>query len=292
MSFVPPSVEHLFTIDVEEYFQVNAFERCVRREDWGAYPARAAASVDRLLSLLEGRGMHGTFFTLGWIADRHPDIVRRIAAAGHEIASHGWWHRRVTTMTPAQFRTDVRDARALLEDVSGTEVRGFRAPSFSIVPGVEWAFEILREEGYTYDSSVFPIRRSGYGWPEAPRRPYVIPTAAGDLLELPLATTVVGGLRVPAAGGGWFRQFPYAVVQRAFREHTARGEPAVFYLHPWEIDEAQPRMPVPLLTRLRHYRGIPVTMARLERLTMEFRFTSVRRLLERSLPPAAAGAFA
>lgn len=280
MRYVPPApVAHLFTIDVEEYFQVNAFESVVSRDDWGRHPSRVAASVDRLLALLDLRGMHGTFFTLGWIAERHPALVRRIAEAGHEIASHGWWHRKVTTLTPDEFRADVRDARAILEDVSGTPVRGFRAPSFSIVAGVEWAFEVLREEGYTFDSSVFPIRRRGYGWPDAPTQPYVIDTPAGELLELPLATTAVAGVRVPAAGGGWFRQFPYGVVQRAFREHTARGVPAVFYLHPWEIDPGQPRLPVSPLTRVRHYRGLSGAWSRLERLTSEFRFTSVTRLL-------------
>lgn len=275
------SVEHLFTIDVEEYFQVTAFEGVVARADWSRQPSRVEAAADRLLELLARGGVHGTFFTLGWIAERHPQLVRRIAEAGHEVASHGWWHRRIPTLTPDEFRADVRDARRILEDVSGQRVEGFRAPSFSIVPGYEWAFDILLEEGYRYDSSVFPIRRRGYGWPHAPSAPFTIARASGDLLELPMTTLAVGRLRLPAAGGGWFRQFPYGVVSAAFQQCERAGRPGVFYLHPWEIDPGQPRLPVSWVTRQRHYRGIDATFARLERLLRDHRFTSVRGALAR-----------
>jgi polysaccharide deacetylase family protein (PEP-CTERM system associated) len=277
----PPPIEHLFTIDVEEYFQVNAFEGIVRRDDWGRHASRVEGAVERLLALLERRGMQGTFFTLGWIAKAHPQVVRRIAEAGHEIASHGWWHHRVPTLTPEAFRDDVRNSRRILEDVSGQHVEGFRAPSFSIIPGYEWAFDVLVEEGYRYDSSVFPIRRHGYGWPSAPSAPYRIACPAGDLLELPMTTLAVGGMRLPAAGGGWFRQFPYGVVSAAFHQCEREGRPGVFYLHPWEIDPEQPRLPVSWVTRQRHYRGLGETFARLERLLHEHRFTSVRRACAR-----------
>lgn len=265
---------HLFTVDVEEYFQVSAFESVVRRDSWDALPSRVEASVDRLLELLARRGDHGTFFVLGWIARRHPGLVRRIHAAGHEIASHGFWHQRVWTQAPAEFRADVRSAKRTLEDVVGAPVYGYRAPSFSIVPGIEWAFEVLRDEGYTYDSSVFPIRRKGYGYPGAPPIPHMV---AGGLWEFPLATTTWQGRRVPAAGGGYFRHFPYALTSRAFREHTRDGVPGVFYIHPWELDPEQPRLNVSVLTAVRHYGGLRAVVPRLERLLEEFRFTSIAR---------------
>lgn len=270
-----PTTSQLFTVDVEEHFQVSSLEPFVSREEWDSQPSRVARNVDILLDLLARHGATGTFFTLGWVADRHPDVVRRIAAAGHEIASHGWWHRRVVTQTPDDFRRDVRDARALLEDLAGAPVLGYRAPSFSIVPGCEWAFDVLLEEGYRYDSSLFPIRRSGYGWPGAPATPHVIRRAAGTLFELPPATTVIAGVRVPAAGGGYLRQFPFSVIRRAFREHARRALPGMFYIHPWEVDPEQPRIAAPWLTRVRHYRGLPETAARLDRLLAEFPFSSI-----------------
>ena len=268
---------HVFSVDLEEYFQVQVFERTVPRPLWEQMPSRVEASVDQLLELLDRHSALATFFTVGWLAERKPGLVRRIVSLGHEIASHSWWHRRVTTLTPTEFREDVRRCRAVLEDVTGRRVFGFRAPSFSIVPGTEWAFDILLEEGYRYDSSVFPIRRAGYGYPGAPVIPYQIRRPAGVLLELPLATTLAGGVRVPAAGGAWFRHLPYAVTDRAFREHERKGDGAMFYIHPWEIDEGQPRLPVSILQRLRHYGGLSRTAPRLERLLTTYRFVSAER---------------
>jgi polysaccharide deacetylase family protein (PEP-CTERM system associated) len=270
-------IEHLFTVDVEDYFQVNAFEASVPRTSWDSYSTRVEANVDVLLQLLDQRGAKGTFFTLGWIAGKHPEMVRRIAQGGHEIASHGWWHRKVTGMSPAEFREDVRSSKAILEDLSGERVLGYRAPSFSIVPGKEWAFDVLLEEGYAYDSSLFPIRRPDYGYPSCPGEAHFISRPAGTLLELPLATWTVAGVRVPAAGGGYFRQFPFALFRQAFRGLSARGESGMFYIHPWEVDPHQPRLPVSWLARLRHYRGLALTLPRLERLLEDFRFTSVIR---------------
>lgn len=272
---------HFFTVDVEEYFQVNAFEGVAPRERWNDHPSRVAASVDLLLDRLAAHGATGTFFTLGWIADRHPIVVRRIADAGHEIASHGYWHRRLTTLTPATFREDLRASKRALEDLTGTPVVGFRAPSFSIVPGGEWAFDVLLEEGFRYDSSVFPIVRPGYGYPRAPLVPHHVERPSGRLLELPLATTTLAGRRIPAAGGGYLRQFPFSVIRRAFREHEARGVPGMFYIHPWEVDPAQPRLEVSWLTRVRHYRGLASTLDKIERLLAEFRFTAVAPSLAR-----------
>ena len=285
-------VEHLFTVDLEEYFQVSAFEGIAPRDRWDSFPSRVERNVDELLQLLARHDAAATFFTLGWIADRHPALVKRIAGAGHEIASHGWWHRRVTSLSRDEFRTDVRDARRILEDVAGQPVVGYRAPSFSMVPGTEWAFDVLIEEGYRFDSSLFPIRRPGYGYPGADPYRHTLARAGGVLVELPLATTSWLGVRLPAAGGGWFRQLPYALTRRAFREHSDRGVPAVFYVHPWEIDPAQPKLATSALTRVRHYRGLDRTMPRLERLLGEFRFTSVQRSLDREGTSADRGAHA
>jgi polysaccharide deacetylase family protein (PEP-CTERM system associated) len=266
---------HIFSVDVEDYFQVVAFERVVDRSEWDRYPSRVEANTDRLLELLDRYRVRGTFFTLGWIAMRFPGLVRRIAGQGHEVASHGHWHRRVTTLTPAEFRADLRQSKAALEDASGQPCLGFRAPSFSIVPRSEWALDVLIEEGYRYDSSLFPIRRPDYGFPEALPAPARLARPSGTLLEFPLATLEVAGVRLPAAGGGYLRQFPLGVIRRAFRQWESRGVPAMFYIHPWEYDVDQPRLPVGALTAFRHYRNLDRTWPRLERMLREFRFTSV-----------------
>jgi polysaccharide deacetylase family protein (PEP-CTERM system associated) len=284
-----PSSAHIFSVDVEDYFQVAAFERVVDRANWGRYPSRVEANTDRLLELLDRHDVHGTFFTLGCVARQFPALVRRIAAQGHEVASHGTWHRRVTTLTPEEFRADIREAKAVLEDASSQPCLGFRAPSFSIVPGFEWALDVLLEEGYRYDSSLFPIRRPDYGFPQALPVPFLLTRSAGTLLELPMATLSVPGLRLPAAGGAYLRQFPYGLVQRAFRDWSARGVSAMFYIHPWEYDDGQPRLPCGRLTAIRHYRNLQRTWPRLERLLGEFRFTSVaERFADQLAVPLAA----
>jgi polysaccharide deacetylase family protein (PEP-CTERM system associated) len=268
---------HLFTVDVEEYFHAAALERVAEQGRWGGMESRVEASVDLLLEALERHEARGTFFTLGWLAARRPGLVRRIAEAGHEVASHGWSHRRVTALWPNDFREEARRSKDALEDACGQPVLGFRAPNFSLVRGWEWAFDILLAEGYAYDSSVFPGRT---GHPaDAPTAPYAVERTVGTLWEVPLASARFGPARVPAAGGAYFRLFPYALTLRALRQAEARGEPAVFYLHPWEIDPGQPRLPVGPLTRVRHYGGLRSTSAKLERLLDEFRFTSVAAAL-------------
>ena len=266
---------HRFTVDVEEHFQVNAFEGIVQRSDWPSHPSRVERSMDVLLDLLARHEATATFFVLGWVALRHKRLVRRLVDNGHEVASHGFWHRRVTTLTPEEFRADIRHAKAVIEDAAGVQVEGFRAPSFSIVPGREWAFDVLLEEGHSYDSSIFPIRRSGYGYPGAPTAPYAIERSAGTLREYPLTTLRAFGLRVPAAGGGYLRQFPLGVIRRAFVQSESEGIPGVFYIHPWELDPGQPRLPTGTLTRLRHYRGLESTASRIDTLLGEFRFASI-----------------
>lgn len=262
-------------MDVEEHFHVSAFEPYIHRADWERQPSRVEASTDILLDLLARHGATGTFFVVGWLADRKPELVRRIAAAGHEVASHSWWHRRVPTLTPDEFREDISRTKARLEDICGQEVRGFRAPSFSILPGMEWAFDILLETGHSYDSSVFPIRRPGYGWPGAPTSPYDIVRPGGTLREYPMTTLDLFGMRIPAAGGGYLRQLPFGVVRHAFRRRQQAGQGGMFYVHPWEVDPGQPRIPCDRLTQIRHYRGLDRTLPLLERLMDEFAFASV-----------------
>lgn len=270
---------HLFSVDVEEHFQVSAFDRILSRDDWNRQPSRVEANTDRLLGLMDEHGVFGTFFTLGWVADRNPGLIRRIVSQGHEVGSHTWWHRRVFQGSPQEFREEVRSSKARLEDTSGVPVRGFRAPSFSILPGTEWAFDVLLEEGYQYDSSLFPIRRRGYGYPSAPPVPHRLLRSAGTLLEFPLATTTLLGVRLPVAGGGYLRQLPPSLMVRGLRKLEDSKLPAMVYIHPWEIDPDQPRLSVGWLTRIRHYRGLDRTFERLRRLLQEFRFTSVARWL-------------
>jgi len=273
------TTSHFFTVDVEEYFQVRALESVVSRDDWASRPSRLAASMDTLLEMLDRHNARGTFFVLGWIAKHHPDVVLAIAAAGHEIASHGFWHERVTALDRETFRKDVRTSKQALEDLITADVVGYRAPSFSIIPGWEWAFDVLVEEGYRYDSSLFPIYRLGYGYPDSPRSPHVIQRPGGRIAEFPLATTHLFRYPVPAAGGGYLRQFPLAIIRRAFREATERCEPATFYIHPWEIDPDQPRLPVSALNRLRHYRGLSGALERIDLILDEFTFTTIASYL-------------
>jgi len=275
----PNTTSHFFTVDVEEYFQVKALESAVSREDWTSRPSRVAASIGALLEMLDRHNARGTFFVLGWIAKHHPEVVLAIAAAGHEIASHGFWHERVTGLDRETFREDIRKSKQALEDLVAAEVVGYRAPSFSIIPGWEWAFDVLVEEGYKYDSSLFPIHRRGYGYPGSPRTPYVIQRDAGRLLEFPLATTSLFRYPVPAAGGGYLRQFPLAIIRRAFREASERSEPATFYIHPWEIDPGQPRQRnASVRSRFRHYLNLSAMEGRLRALLKDFSWDRMDRL--------------
>lgn len=274
------ALAHFFTVDVEEYFQVNAFDSVVSRDEWDRWPRRLDRTIPSLLDELARSGAKGTFFVLGWVADRSPDIVRAIAHAGHEIASHGFWHRKVNVLSPSEFRDDVRASKRALEDLTGLSVDGYRAPSFSITRDTEWAFDVLLEEGFRYDSSVFPVRRPDYGIPGALRDPHVLSRPTGKLAEFPLATVMLAGVSFPAAGGGYLRHLPFSLIRKAFAQATARGRPATFYIHPWEMDPGQPRLPVGFVTRLRHYRGVERTLPRVRQLLREFRFTSIASFLE------------
>ena len=240
------------SVDVEEWFQVGAFETVIDKADWPRLESRVERNTDAVLALFAESGVEATFFTLGWVAERYPALIRRIAAAGHEIASHGWDHQRVFTMSPGLFRDDLRRARVTIEDAAGMAVTGYRAPSFSIDARAPWAHPVLAEAGYVYSSSVAPLAHDHYGWREAPRYAYR-PLADADLIELPVTVAELAGRRM-ATGGGFFRLFPAALTNYAVRQVNREDQPAIFYFHPWEIDTGQPRVAAaPLKSRLRHY---------------------------------------
>jgi len=244
-------MRHHFTVDVEEYFHPTPIEPWVPRAGWDNLPRRAAPVIHRLLESLDACDTRATFFILGWLAEKEPAMVRAIADAGHEVASHGWNHRVVTELAPDEFREEARRSREVLEELAGVPVTGYRAPSFSIVPGLEWAFEVLREEGYLYDSSLFPVRmHPTYGYP-CDRDPHTISTPSGPLVEIPPATLRVLGTNIPAAGGAYFRFFPFQLLSGALRQAERRGAPGTFYIHPWELDGDLPGHELPWSLRLR-----------------------------------------
>lgn len=264
-------LRNAMTIDVEDYFQVSAFEHHIARESWDRLPCRVERNVDVLLGMLAEHDTHATFFTLGWVAERYPRLVRRIVEQGHELASHGYAHRRASDQSLTEFAEDIGSAKKLLEDIGGCEVKGYRAPSFSIGADNLWALECLRSQGYQYSSSIYPVARDHYGMPEAPRFAYR-PEAGKGLLEVPPTTVRVLNRNLPASGGGFFRLFPYSISRRMI-EHVNRvdGQPAVFYLHPWEIDPGQPRQRgVGVKTQVRHYLNLHRTESRLHRLLADF----------------------
>jgi polysaccharide deacetylase family protein (PEP-CTERM system associated) len=269
------TILNALTFDVEEYFQVTGFAGAINPARWDGYESRVVGGTGAILDLLHAAGVRATFFVLGWVARRHPRLVRALAAAGHEVASHGYWHQLVTTQTPEQFRADVRAAKDVLEDLLGEAVTAYRAPSFSIAPDRDWAFEVLVEEGYTTDSSVAAGRRHSDGHLAADGRPFELETPSGVLQEYPLPTARWLGRAVPVGGGGYFRLFPYAVTRRALRGLNAAGRPFAVYLHPWEFDPGQPQLCVPRAKALKHYVNLHRTRPRCERLLADFRFDTL-----------------
>ncbi len=278
----PLQMVNALTIDVEDYFQVSAFDRTVPRDSWDRLPSRVERNTQRLLDVLSEQGVMATFFVLGWVADRFPGLVAAIAGRGHEIASHGYGHELVYTLTPDAFRADVRRAKRSLEAACGCTVEGYRAPSFSITRASAWALDVLVEEGYRYDASVFPIHHDRYGVPESPRHAYALTRPGGSLVEFPASTTRLASMNLPVAGGGYFRLLPYAWTRWGIRRVNQRERrPIIFYLHPWEIDPEQPRLPAGVTSRFRHYRNLRQTEPRLRRLLGEFAFAPVRTVLSR-----------
>ncbi len=285
MSPAPPevraSVRHALSVDVEEWFQVSAFESALDRTAWDQVESRVELGVSRLLDLFERHDAKATFFVLGRVAERTPEAVREIARRGHEIASHGYEHRRVDTLDPASFGADLDRAAAAIEAACGARVVGFRAPSFSISRDAFWAFDVLAEHGYAWSSSVFPVRHDRYGVPDFPRHPVRVATASGgSILELPMTTWRVLGRNLPAAGGGWLRALPSFVARRALSLSAERGWPGVVYVHPWEVDPDQPVLPgVERRMRVRHRIGLSRTLDRLEGLLRRFPFAPVGTVL-------------
>lgn len=271
------TITNALTIDVEDYFQVSAFAPYIARADWERRECRVERNVDRILALLDEHDTEATFFTLGWIAERYPQLVRRIAAQGHEVASHGYGHERASDLGHAEFRADIERAKGVLEDLSGAEVTGYRAPSFSIGPGNLWALDALARAGHRYSSSIYPIRHDHYGMPDAPRFAH---QAADGLIEIPITTLRLFNRNLPSSGGGYFRLLPYALSRWMLRQVNAGDkESAVFYFHPWEIDPGQPRIDgIDRKTRFRHYVNIHRMEGRLQSLLGDFKWGRMDRL--------------
>lgn len=269
---------NVMSVDVEDWFCVHNLSGLIPYTEWDRCESRVERNTELLLDLFASKGVEATFFVLGWVADRFPDLVREIDRRGHELATHGYSHRLLTAMQPEEFRADLQRSLAVLAPLTSQEIRGFRAPSFSLTKRTLWALDILRESGIRYDSSVFPVAfHPDYGIPEAGLSPYAL---ADDLLELPMGVAEVLGRRIPCSGGGYFRLYPYALTRALMRKCNREGRPVMFYLHPWEADPAQPRVSgLPLSKRFRHYNNLDKTAARLDRLLSEFSFTSARRLI-------------
>lgn len=274
-------IVNAMTIDVEEHYHANVFDGTPARDAGSRLESRVQASTERLLRLLDDAGVRATFFVLGLVADAHPGLVRTIAADGHEIASHGFAHELIYTQTPAAFRGDVRRAKHTLEAIVGMPVRGYRAPSYSITGQSLWALDVLAEEGFEYDASIFPIRHDRYGMPGAPRHAYHLEQSDGTLVEAPPSTVRVAGINVPVAGGGYFRLLPYGWTRWGIAHLNDRERrPAVFYTHPWEIDPDQPRLPLPAVSSVRHYANLHTTEPKLARLVREFAFAPLAEVLD------------
>jgi polysaccharide deacetylase family protein (PEP-CTERM system associated) len=271
------NIVNALTIDVEDYFQVSAFEPHISRADWETLPGRLERNIELILRLLDEADAKATFFTLGWVAERYPELVRRIVNEGHELASHGYAHYRATNQTEERFLADIQLAKAVLEDICGKEVRGYRAPSFSIGRSNPWAFDSIAQAGYRYSSSVYPIRHDHYGAPDFPRFAHEV---RSGLLELPVTTVRLLRVNWPAGGGGYFRLMPYPIARWSLRRVNRRdGQPAVFYFHPWELDPDQPRVPgTSAKTRFRHYVNLRHMQRRIRRLLSDFRWDRVDRV--------------
>nr|WP_310447417.1 XrtA system polysaccharide deacetylase [Thiobacillus sp.] len=278
------AMKNAMSIDVEDYFQVSAFASTIRREDWDSLPCRVERNIDVILQLLDEADASATFFTLGWIAERYPQVVRRIVDSGHELASHGYGHERVSDLTPEQFRSDITRAKHILEDLGGVAVRGYRAPSFSINQNNWWAVDELENAGYVYSSSIYPVKHDHYGMPDAPRFPNR-PNGADGILELPPTTLALLGRNLPAAGGGWFRLLPYALSRWMLqRVNTQDQAPCMFYFHPWEMDAGQPRQSgLSTRTRFRHYVNLQRMPGRMKKLLNDFEWDRVDRVFLPSL---------
>lgn len=274
------TVYNSLTIDVEEYFHVANFSSVISPDDWDRQKSRLSFQLDKILSILEVKNVKATFFVLGWIAERHIETIKRMQKAGHEIASHGYGHQLVYDQTPEEFREDIRRSKKILEDIIQEPVWGYRAPNFSITKKSLWALDILIEEGFKYDSSIFPIHRDRGGLPDGERFPYKIERKRRSLLEFPISTIRLLGQNVPYSGGGYFRLLPYCLIKPLVRTNNKEGHTAIIYLHPWEFDPQQPRIKVDPFSRFRHYVNICTTEGKLEKLLNDFQFKTMKELFE------------
>lgn len=272
-------VVNAMSVDVEDYFQVSAFERHIERGQWDVLPHRVERNTQRILDIFAGHGVKATFFTLGWVAERYPQLIKRMVAEGHEVASHGYEHIRVTEQTPEQFRADIRKTKSILEDLTGQAVVGYRAASYSINAGNLWALGILQEEGFRYSSSIYPVKHDLYGMPSAPRFSFT-PDNAEALIEIPITTLSILGRNMPCGGGGFFRLYPYLFSKLAYRYiNTVEKQPGIFYFHPWEIDPEQPRQQnLPLKSRIRHYLNLGKVENRLNHLLDDFAWDTMQNV--------------
>jgi len=269
------------TVDVEDYFQVSAFEDVVKRSDWDHQESRVCQNTYRILDLFDEYEAQGTFFVLGWVAEKFPKLVTEISTRGHEIGCHTYWHRLIYNMTPDEFREDLRQATQTIEDILGKKVDSFRAPSFSIIERSLWALDVLLEQGYRYDSSIFPIRHDKYGMPDTDRFPHTLRRTQGEIKEFPLTTRRIGKCHIPIAGGGYFRLYPASLSLKWLRAvNKKEKQPFVFYLHPWEIDPDQPRFAASLRSRFRHYQNLSRTERKLKQLLSTFQFQTMKDSFE------------
>lgn len=273
---------HGLSFDIEEHFQVAAFDCVARRRHWESHESRIERNTHLILDLLEERKIHATMFVLGWVADRHKELIRRIAESGHELASHGYAHELITGQTPQGFREDIRRAKHTLEDIGGRPILGYRAPTFSITRESEWALSILVEEGYKYDSSIMAVLHDYYGIPGAIPTIHTISTDSGPIWEVPPSTYKLAGISFPVAGGGYLRLFPYRLLKVLLRRIESQGHPLIMYLHPWELDPSQPRMRGSLLSEFRHYLNLEKVHSRLKQLIKDFSFGPIHHLLSPS----------
>ncbi|MGA8431722.1 MAG: XrtA system polysaccharide deacetylase [Candidatus Sulfotelmatobacter sp.] len=265
---------NVVSVDVEDYFHAESFSDVVDRARWDSYASRVEPNTHRLLELLAELNIHATFFVLGWVADRFPALVREIAAGGHELACHSYWHRLIYKLDPAEFREDTKRAKGTIEQIAGQPVKGYRAPTYSVIDRSIWAFEILTELGFSYDSSIFPIHHDRYGMPDAPRAPFRFQTASGPMTEFPITTFRIAGHNFPVGGGGYLRLLPRLYTRLGLKQVQNEGLPIVLYIHPWEIDSEQPRLPGRLSSRLRHYTNLSRTFRRFQNVLQEGRYTS------------------
>jgi polysaccharide deacetylase family protein (PEP-CTERM system associated) len=275
----PPILRNALTIDVEDYYHVSGFETCVARNAWDSFEDRAGIGLARILSTLDAASVRGTFFILGWLAHKRPDLVRTIRDAGHEIACHSYWHRLIYTQTPEEFRADIRLARQVIEDITGVAVTAFRAPSFSITRASVWALDILIDEGFTIDSSIYPVVHDRYGMSGVPLAPHRIQRPGGMIREFPPPVVRCLGAAMPVGGGGYFRLYPYRFTRLGLNSIVREGRPFAFYLHPWELDPEQPRLRPGMMRAFRHYVNLGRTEKRLERLLHDFSFGTMTEVL-------------